>query len=720
MVILIFALTIGVIAHRQTLKVVESEGKNATMGLLKQSKEILNMRLSEIESIVKQIEDDPKVLAFNRIQNPYVGSNTYKIIDTKNNLYAHQLTNQFIFDYFLFFKNSKIALNNNLVTTLPDFYKYTLQPANLKYNDWYKEIIESYHQKHIIPARPFLYKDKQFSFITYLHSLGLPTHFNSTIMIMINNDELINLLQEVDISGGGSVYITDENNNIITYVSDDGKVNSIISGLEEGEGVVERTFQDENMIVSYTTSDYNGWKYVAVQPVSVFMEKVNYINKITISIIILAFIAGLLIAIYMANRNAKPVTTLFSQHDELQKKLRDQIPLLKNAFFERILKGEFTTKYEINLFMNHIGINLKGKQYVVAIMYLSGPDEITDSDMLRKSDVNRVIAKDVLNNIMGNEAFYHELDENKIAIIVADNNSGSLKFKDILIGLYQQVHQELMFVHHIQPIFAIGSTYRNIIDISRSYDEARIALNFYNRGYSNGFIWYEDITKEENSFYYPSDVESRLINSIKVGNEQNTEELLAELYKENFENRQLSIYMLRMFLYEMWGSIVKILDQVVLDEKISIEYEQFLPDKTETVEEVKTNFYEVVQSYKKICAAINIQRSKNNKRLINDIINYLKENYKNVNLSLSLISDKFNLSEAHVSRIFKENTGMNFSEFMESSRLEKAEEMLINTDLPVGEISKLVGYNSSNTFGRAFKRKNGISATAYRNSVKIS
>src|SRR5690606_5076025 len=121
-------------------------------------------------------------------------------------------------------------------------------------------------------------------------------------------------------------------------------------------------------------------------------------------------------------------------------------------------------------------------------MHLSGPDEITDSDMLRKSDVKRVIAKDVLISVMGEEAFYHELDENKIAIIVADNNSAPLKFKDELMFLYEQVHQELKFVHHIDPIFAIGTVYRNIIDISRSYDEARIALNFYNHGQFNGFI----------------------------------------------------------------------------------------------------------------------------------------------------------------------------------------------------------------------------------------
>ncbi|MNW14569.1 Urease operon transcriptional activator [compost metagenome] len=63
--------------------------------------------------------------------------------------------------------------------------------------------------------------------------------------------------------------------------------------------------------------------------------------------------------------------------------------------------------------------------------------------------------------------------------------------------------------------------------------------------------------------------------------------------------------------------------------------------------------------------------------------------------------------------------GINFSDYLEDLRMTLAKELLAETELPVFEIAERVGYSSSNTFCRAFKRINGVSTSAFRSSKAI-
>ena len=57
------------------------------------------------------------------------------------------------------------------------------------------------------------------------------------------------------------------------------------------------------MLVTQSTSQYNGWSYVSAQPKSVVLQKVNYIKQLTLAIFITALLLGLGIAGYLAYRS---------------------------------------------------------------------------------------------------------------------------------------------------------------------------------------------------------------------------------------------------------------------------------------------------------------------------------------------------------------------------------------------------------------------------------
>ena len=93
---------------------------------------------------------------------------------------------------------------------------------------------------------------------------------------------------------------------------------------------------------------------------------------------------------------------------------------------------------------------------------------------------------------------------------------------------------------------------------------------------------------------------------------------------------------------------------------------------------------------------------------------YIDTNYGNNNLSLIFVADMFHISEPHLSLLFKQTMGINFSAYVEGVRIDKAKDLLKTTSMTVGDISEQVGYYSVNSFCRAFKRVTGFNASEYR------
>jgi YesN/AraC family two-component response regulator len=81
-----------------------------------------------------------------------------------------------------------------------------------------------------------------------------------------------------------------------------------------------------------------------------------------------------------------------------------------------------------------------------------------------------------------------------------------------------------------------------------------------------------------------------------------------------------------------------------------------------------------------------------------------------------MIATTFNISEGYVSSLFKEQAGINFTDYVEKQRIRKACELLKTTEMNINEISEKVGYNSVQSFRRAFKRLHGFKPSELRKS----
>lgn len=100
-------------------------------------------------------------------------------------------------------------------------------------------------------------------------------------------------------------------------------------------------------------------------------------------------------------------------------------------------------------------------------------------------------------------------------------------------------------------------------------------------------------------------------------------------------------------------------------------------------------------------------------RQISQAKRYIADHYHE-SLQLSGVAKKLYLSTAYFSRLFKEKTGVTFSDYLANCRIERAKQLLATTDLSIAEVSVAVGYQEANSFSRLFKARTGQSPSDYR------
>jgi two-component system response regulator YesN len=230
-------------------------------------------------------------------------------------------------------------------------------------------------------------------------------------------------------------------------------------------------------------------------------------------------------------------------------------------------------------------------------------------------------------------------------------------------------------------------------------------------------VWFNELPQNSGSYYYPSDVELKLMNYIKAGNHMEVQKLFVEFYSENLDKRNLSSSMMKLLVYDLKGSIAKLVEQIPIDDLNLTKQLQMLFTPTDLLEDGQEIFRSIEKACLHICDVLNSRKRSHNDQLLEGIIEMIHSKFHSPNFSLLVISERFHVSEVYLSYFIKEQTGITFSEYLEKLRMDQAKQLLLNDRYSVKDVAEKVGYNSSNTFCRAFKRMNGISTTEYKQSI---
>ena len=116
------------------------------------------------------------------------------------------------------------------------------------------------------------------------------------------------------------------------------------------------------------------------------------------------------------------------------------------------------------------------------------------------------------------------------------------------------------------------------------------------------------------------------------------------------------------------------------------------------------------------CDAINNYKLKDYSTLVRKVVDYINLNLVN-DLSVKNLADLFYISPTYLARIFKKEVNYSIVEYINRQRIRRSTLLLKDSNLPVNQISQIVGINDFNYFSRLFKKYMNKTPSQYRKEI---
>lgn len=131
-----------------------------------------------------------------------------------------------------------------------------------------------------------------------------------------------------------------------------------------------------------------------------------------------------------------------------------------------------------------------------------------------------------------------------------------------------------------------------------------------------------------------------------------------------------------------------------------VNYEEF----GNSIDNLKISLYE---------KRISDEPEQSEEHVINVITRYLQKHLSE-EMSLSVLADEFHLNPQYISRLFKNEIGVNFLTYLTNIRMEKAKKLLLSTALSITDVAERAGYTDYRVFTKVFKKTEGVTPSQYR------
>ncbi len=737
--VLLLPLVISMVGYQISFSIVEEGIKDTNLAMINQGRDSIDNEFLALNSIVMQLSTDSKVnsLTEARIRSE-VGlyGDVTETIKLLSNLSINS-TVSIIDRLYIYLRDTDYILTPETLYRAKFYHKRILANQEVNFEDWKSSLFDEFNYNKFVVHNAEV---DNIQSIPFSHK----TDPKGAVVVSVKKDKLTKFFSGLSESTdkGSYMYIQDVDGDIITSLSQNNEVPGYIdfTDIPNKEGFFKHKIGNQKMIVIHTVSNVNGWKYVLVMPDKVVMSNLIAFKTTIITLFVLALIIGGLISYYLAYRNSKPlnrivqelrefmgddegksedaftklggaVSTLITNNKSLASEIKKQQPLIEAALLQKLIKGEFTNINEIKVVSESAGMNIMFKKLITVTFRIFAQNEnnIIDSHTLQELNIARIVTKEALKREIGDKVYFYDIDHlTSVAII---NIEEMTNFKEDISEILNNSKYELLKEHGITPFFGISNECTNLLAIWRSYEEAKKALNVALKKQDTSLMWYSSVHEVGKKYYYPLDFEQRIIKHTKAGESQNINELMEILYQENFEKRQLESITIDKLYNEVISTIIK-LTQPDTDLAVVDELSKFI-EKTDK-DSVKGFFKRVKDVFAGISAHYNSDTTSRHLKIINGIKDYIKKSYHNPNLGLGIVATEFNLSEGYLSFFFKEQTGINFTDYVERLRISRASELLRTSSLTINEIGEGVGYNSAQSFRRAFKRIEGTTPSAMR------
>ena len=346
---------------------------------------------------------------------------------------------------------------------------------------------------------------------------------------------------------------------------------------------------------------------------------------------------------------------------------------------------------------------LKIKKYRVIIM------EIFDIDSVDNIFNKFNLSKELMMKYFSEDVLCEEIDiDYKSIAFVLEDIFTTEELQEIFNCIVTHIERN----YSLRFTAAITKSYSEMEELPQAYRAAKKLLD-YKFVFKEKKVIFEELIDEENmnKYYYPIELEAKLILRTLSSNELSVRRTLEEIF-DSKNSKEIDKKYLKEFtglLYNTLGRIFIQLKEMNRDIDIKIFNAEEILQLSE-LGKIREKFEEKLLE---ICKYTKVKESNDAESIRIKIEKFLEENYM-VDISLDNLADYLGHSFKYTSVLFKKVMGDNFKNYLNIYRLEKAKEFMeYNKDLKIKELAELVGYNSSNTFIRIFRKYEGVSPGKY-------
>lgn len=398
---------------------------------------------------------------------------------------------------------------------------------------------------------------------------------------------------------------------------------------------------------------------------------------------------------------------------ELLDSLNNTIEVYLEWEFNRWIKGELN-KGKFEGIKKYINENEKGW---IIVTRISGCDHVDENEEILV-EIKSIITEMVMP--YGRSISFYLNDHDKILVTVIRKS----KMECNLTNLFSW-NEAIKFIkekYNKNITIGVSSKSENIIyEGKKLFNEAieALSLKFYFK--EGDVLRFSDENRiKKSNILINSKYEERLRDSVykddRVGAITLLDEILFKAMKDGYlDPKEIKSNVERLFI-----NLIKEVESFMSDNNFNeiIANVTEVIDSSENVEELKRNCNVLII---KITSVFKRWKNDKNTIIFDKYLKYIEENYM-IDISLENISEKFHFNPCYFSTMFKERVGTTFVKYLLKLRIQKACELLLESDKKVYEIAALVGYKEAKYFNRVFKNEMNVSPDEYRrmNSAEIN
>ncbi|MBW7453673.1 helix-turn-helix domain-containing protein [Paenibacillus sepulcri] len=399
---------------------------------------------------------------------------------------------------------------------------------------------------------------------------------------------------------------------------------------------------------------------------------------------------------------------------QMTQQIQGQVRQLQELFVLKLVQGEFHPSEidgKLSVMVHNPPADLKWMGVIVL--------QIDTLEGTRFEEKDRELLLFAINNMVGDIIPGKQsllpiiVKENQVNVVHTHHESLEL-FQTFIAAMAEKIKLEVQRYLSLPVSIGVSRAYPQLKDAVQAYAEAKEALKYRLLSFDKMILYYEDINLEDNkSISFPEETEKQLIQAIKYAEAETLDPLIEQLIQDitkqsgNYIDYQVSFIRFFADLAKLLQESDLSLHAIYGENKLPLQ-ELF---ELHTVDEIRDWFRNKI--IKPVIPLFEERKKTKFQSLSYEIVHMIQNEY-DTDLTLEICASRLHYHPTYISRVLKNEVGLNFSECLARHRLDVAKKMLEETDLKISQIAEKLRYHNSQNFIRYFRKMVGMTPGAYR------